>query len=71
MLAIGDPIYKHDQAEAIPYTRFGSLQAIRETSASTPVMLVHLANGCHKVKKKAEQAASFLALQRIGFGDTN
>ena len=71
MLAIGAPIYRHDLTGAIPYTRFGSLQAIRETTGETSMMLVHLANGCHKVKKKAEQAASFLALQRIGFGDTN
>lgn len=71
MLAIGEPIYKHNLADAIPYTRFGSLQAINETAVEKPSMLVHLANGSHKVKKKAEQAASFLALQRIGFGDTN
>lgn len=70
-LCIGQPIYKFELSDATPYTRFGSLQAIKNSVAADTCLLVHLADGLHKMKKKAEQNASFIALQRIGFGDTN
>jgi dsRNA-specific ribonuclease len=68
LLALGKPIYQWDVSQAIPFTRYGGLSQIKNSNG--PV-LVHLAQSSHRVKKKAEQGACLIALQRIGFHEGN
>ncbi len=68
LLALGKSIHHWDLSQAIPITRYGGLSQIKDSDG--PV-LVHLAQSSHRVKKKAEQNACLIALQRIGFHDGN
>ena len=64
-LALGAPIHAFSIDAALPYSKFGSLTAIAEKEEDTQPLLVHLGDGEHKVKKKAEQKACLVALRRI------
>ena len=67
-LSLGRPIYLWDVSEAVPFTRYGSLENISESVKPGTEVLIHLGLGRSKMKKKAEQEACQTALQRIGFG---
>lgn len=56
-LCVGDQIHNMDTSNAIPYTEFGSFDAIQQYIAQNEKVLVFLGEGLHKIKKKAEQMA--------------
>ena len=43
--------------KSIPFSKFGSFEAIHKRLESNPKLLVFLGEGLHKIKKKAEQVA--------------
>jgi hypothetical protein len=49
--------------EALPYTHFNNFQQIHEHYNEHGFVFVFLAKAFHKIKKKAEQAACFDAIQ--------
>lgn len=66
-LSLGRPIYLWDVSEAVPFTRYGSLENISKSVKPGSEVLICLGQGQSRAKKKAEQDACQVALQRIGF----
>ena len=61
-LCLGQPIWKTSVSKSIP---FQSFEAIHEYMKTHSNGLFFLGEGKHKIKKKAEQLACELAIQRI------
>jgi len=64
-LCIGQPIWKTSIKQALPFSQFGSFEAIQEYMKQHTSALIFLGEGKHKIKKKAEQLACEQALQRF------
>lgn len=64
-LCIGQPIWKTTIKQALPFSQFGSFEAIHEYTKQHSCVLIFLGEGKHKIKKKAEQLACEQALQRL------
>lgn len=68
-LCIGDHIYNMDITKADPYDRFGSFAMItnqlNSMDTSQRRLLVFLGEATHKIKKKAEQLACHIVIQRL------
>ena len=64
-LCFGGSIHTFDREEAIPYERFGSFEAIQEARESSDRLLVYLGSSEHKIKRKAEQHACQLVLEKL------
>ncbi len=64
-ICIGRPIHSFNYNDAIPYTNFGSFEAIQNYLLDHEYVFIFLANGQHKIKKKAEQIACELAINMI------
>ena len=64
-LCIGQPIWKTTIKQALPFSQFGSFEAIQEHMKQHTSALIFLGEGKHKIKKKAEQLACEQALQRF------
>jgi len=64
-LCIGQPIWKTTIKQALPFSQFGSFEAIQEYMKQHTSALIFLGEGKHKIKKKAEQLACEQALQRF------
>jgi ribonuclease-3 len=64
-LCIGQPIWKTTIKQALPFSQFGSFEAIQEYMKQHTSFLIFLGEGKHKIKKKAEQLACEQALQRF------
>jgi dsRNA-specific ribonuclease len=62
-LCIGKHIHEMSPNEALPYTHFNNFQQIHEHYNEHGFVFVFLAKSFHKIKKKAEQAACFEAIQ--------
>ena len=68
-LCVGDHIYNMDITCADPYEKFGSFAAIstylNTLDASQRRILVFLGEATHKIKKKAEQIACHIVIERL------
>lgn len=64
-LCIGQPIWKTNIHQALPFSKFGSFDKIHAFMKTNPTLLIHLGEGKHKIKKKSEQLACEHALQVI------
>lgn len=64
-LCIGQPIWKTNVHQAVPFSRFGSFEKIHVFLKTNPTVLIHLGEGKHKIKKKGEQMACEHALKVI------
>lgn len=68
-LCIGDHLYNMNISKAEPYERFGSFAAIsthlNTMEPSERRILVFLGEATHKIKKKAEQVACQMVIQRL------
>jgi dsRNA-specific ribonuclease len=64
-LCIGQPIWKTNIRQSIPFSQFGSFENIRGYLKTHPTVLIQLGEGKHKIKKKSEQLACEQALQSI------
>ena len=64
-LCLGNPIHSVSSADAVPYSTYGSFEAIQSEFAIKKQVFIRLGNGTHCVKKKAEQAACEEAIASI------
>jgi len=64
-LCIGQPIWKTNIRQSVPFSQFGSFENIRIYLKTHPAVLIQLGEGKHKIKKKSEQLACENALQSI------
>jgi len=64
-LCIGQPIWKTNIRQSIPFSQFGSFENIRTHLKTHAAVLVLLGEGKHKIKKKSEQLACEQALQYL------
>ena len=64
-LCIGQPIWETNIKKALPFSQFGSFEAIQSYMKQHTSVLIFLGEGKHKIKKKAEQLACEHALQRF------
>jgi dsRNA-specific ribonuclease len=64
-LCIGQPIWKTSIKQALPFSKFGSFEAIHEYTKQHSCVLIFLGEGKHKIKKKAEQLACEQALKLL------
>jgi ribonuclease-3 len=64
-LCIGQPIWKTTIKQALPFSQFGSFEAIQEYIKKHSSILIFLGEGKHKIKKKAEQLACEQALKLL------
>jgi dsRNA-specific ribonuclease len=64
-LCLGQPIWKVDMKDAIPYSTFGSFDKIHMYLKTHKTALIHLGEGLHKIKKKSEQLACEHALKLL------
>lgn len=63
-VSLGAPVYSFDKDLAIPFERFKNLTALEEYAKNSEV-LVFIAKGTHKTKKKAEQIACEAAIKLV------
>lgn len=59
----GKPIHMFDKNNAKPYSDYGSFDAIHKSILTAGPSLIFLAQGTHKIKRKAEQTACEKAIQ--------
>jgi acyl-CoA synthetase (AMP-forming)/AMP-acid ligase II len=57
-LCLGQSIHTVHHSEALPIDAFGSLHEIRDYVTKYGKIFLFLGEGCHRIKKKAEQIAS-------------
>lgn len=67
-LCIGNPIHMFDKNNAKPYSDYSSFEAIHTYITEHGPCLIFLADGTHKIKRKAEQLACEVAIKTIGMG---
>lgn len=65
-LCLGQHIHEVTPANAVPFEKFGSFATIQAELALQRPMFVLLGESKHKVKKKAEQMACELAIEKLG-----
>ncbi len=64
-LCLGQDIYGLAHRHALPYSQFGTFQAIQTYMEKFGKVFVFLGESKHKIKKKAEQRACELAINKI------
>jgi dsRNA-specific ribonuclease len=64
-LCIGQPIWKTNIRQAIPFSNFGTFEKIHEYLKTHSFVFIQLGEGKHKIKKKSEQLACEHALQLL------
>jgi len=64
-ICIGKPVHLFTPDDAMPFEMFGSFTGIQNYLLENEYVFVFLANGVHKIKKKAEQIACEKAIGRI------
>lgn len=64
-LCLGQDIYGLAHRHALPYSQFGNFQAIQTYMEQFGKVFVFLGKSKHKIKKKAEQRACELAINKI------
>ena len=64
-LCLGQPIWKANASNAVPFAKFKTLDAVQSQLRITPCLMIFRGKGVHRIKKKAEQMACEDALKRI------
>jgi dsRNA-specific ribonuclease len=64
-VCLGQAIHEVTYKDGIPFETFGSFAKIQEYILENDSVLVFMASGTHKIKKKAEQIACELALGKL------
>ena len=64
-LCLGKPLHQMNIMESIPFSKYGSFEKIQEELIAKSAVFVFLGSGIHKIKKKAEQIASEIAIKMI------
>jgi len=64
-LCLGQSMWNTSVSKALPFTQFGTFQAIHTYMKQHPAVLILLGEGHHKIKKKSEQVACEQALKII------
>ena len=64
-ICLGQQLYEKTHEDSIPFEQFNSFEAIHEYIEQHEKALIYMASGTHKIKKKAEQVACELALNKI------
>ena len=64
-ICIGKPIHTFVPSDAKPFEMFGSFAGIQNYLLENDYVFIFLANGQHKIKKKAEQIACEKAIGLI------
>ena len=64
-LCLGQPIHSVSLSQAIDIGKFGSYQEIHQYMSEKGKVFILLGSGVHKIKKKAEQTACEMAIQKI------
>jgi len=70
-LRIGIPLHEVKHEDAEPFSSYGSFVAIQHKLLDEESVFIFLGEGCHKIKKKAEQIACEQALERLGASPTD
>jgi len=64
-LCLGQAIYESSRENAVDFAKFSSFISIQNYLLENDKLLIFLGKGLHKIKKKAEQIACEIALQKI------
>jgi len=64
-LCLGKPLHQMKIEDSVPFSKYGSFAKIQEELLVKSFVFVFLGSGLHKIKKKAEQIASELAINAI------
>ena len=64
-LCLGQPIWKANAGNAVPFDKYKTLEAVQSQLRITPCLMIFLGKGVHRIKKKAEQMACEDALKRL------
>lgn len=64
-LCLGQEIWTVSPAEAIPFSHFPNFKAIQDFLSNKGKVFIHLGEGQHKIKRKAEQIACSQAIHYI------
>jgi len=64
-LCIGQPIWKANIRQSIPFSNFGTFEKIHEYLKTHSFVFIQLGEGKHKIKKKSEQMACENALHLL------
>jgi dsRNA-specific ribonuclease len=64
-IALGAPVYSFNKNKAIHFNEFGSLDQIESYHETNGNVLVFMAKGTHKTKKKAEQIACEIGINLL------
>ena len=64
-IALGAPVYSFDKNQSIPFRQFKTLDSIENYHQENGNILVFMAKGTHKTKKKAEQIACEKAINLL------
>ena len=64
-ICLGQPIYQVNHKDAVQFSEYGSFQAIIDEFEKEGKVFVFMGEGIHKIKKKAEQIACEIALNKI------
>ena len=65
-LRIGIPLHEVSHEVSEPFTVYGSFAAVQRRIVTGDSVFIFLGQGCHKIKKKAEQIACEQALAQLG-----
>ena len=64
-VCLGQAFHEVTHKDGIPFESFGSFSKIQDYILENDSVLVFMASGTHKIKKKAEQIACELALGKL------
>jgi len=64
-LCLGQDAHGLSHSQSVPFSKFGSFDKIQEYIAENESVYVFLGESKHKIKKKAEQSACKLAIDKI------
>ena len=64
-ICLGKEIHQVDHKDSVPFEKFGSFSKIHDYLLENDHVLVFMASGLHKIKKKAEQIACELAINKL------
>ena len=65
IVILGQLIHSVSLSQAIDIDKFGSYQEIHQYMSEKGKVFILLGSGVHKIKKKAEQTACEMAIQKI------
>ena len=64
-ICLGQAIHEVSHVDAIDFDKFGSFEEIQKQLVEKEKLLIFMASGEHKIKRKAEQTACELALKKL------